>query len=307
MSGTTHATPLQRAAGAFDRIIDERGWGEPPLLLRTRGGLDPEHGAELAVHPLDGHPAESLVGFSAPLGWTAIGVSAEGWAGRYQPDPAGYRATAAGDGGRERVRSLVLVDRQGQLAGGLRGRDGLVVDTPPTEGLVLDCLRRALGLGTARPTVPTGTFFAQLWLAGVIATGDGGGRRLTWPEARALHPAAQLLAPDGPPTEAGDVVGAARALAQGCDWSMVRHQIMGGWDAGLGPAEATWMDAGMLSRWLLAQQPPVADLLAAARSRTSPAAHRRITRALADLGVLPAGGGGAEADPGAGARGPGAA
>ena len=130
---------------------------------------DPADGAELAVRPLDGHPGQALLGFSAPMGWTAIGVSSEGWAGPYQGEVTGYSAVAA-PGTRRRVRAIVQIDRDGSLAGCARWRDGGIVAEAPTDGFVVDCLRRALGLGTPPPTTTTDTLFAALWLEGVEAS-----------------------------------------------------------------------------------------------------------------------------------------
>ncbi|MGH9184915.1 MAG: hypothetical protein ACRD0U_03695 [Acidimicrobiales bacterium] len=45
-----------------------------------------------------------------------------------------------------RVRSLVLMDRQGTIAGRTAFTDGRSIGEPPTEGLAVDGLRRALGL-----------------------------------------------------------------------------------------------------------------------------------------------------------------
>lgn len=284
------ATPLQRAADAFELIVAERGWGEPPLLLRTQGGVDPDQGAELAVRPLDGHPAESLLGFRAPIGWAAVGVSTEGWAVRYDAEPTGYRADAAPGAARQRVRSIVVVDRDHNLAGGLRWQDGRVINEAPAEGLVVDCLRRALGLRTPPPSTSTDVLFAVLWLEAVVAAAPRGSRALTWRQAAGLHPAVRLLAGDGQPQHSIDLVDSARALGRVCDWAMIRSQVIRGWDAGLGAPMATWMDAGMVSRWLLDRRPPLAELVSGARRRTTPAAYRRIVEALAGLGVAGDGG-----------------
>jgi hypothetical protein len=166
--GSCHARPHQdgraraaRAADAFDALIDERGWGQGPLLLRVEATLDPDAGAELEIKRLDVHPAQALLGFSAPLAWAAIGVSAEGWARpctdthhRYRLDvPTGSEESP------KQVRSLVLLDRDGNAASRLRGEDGLVVTEAPEETLILDCLLRAMGPRTAPPAAATATLF----------------------------------------------------------------------------------------------------------------------------------------------------
>lgn len=283
MPNSSIRTALARAAQAFDLITTERGWGEPPLLLGTRGGVDPADGAELAVRPLDGRPGQALLGFSAPMGWTAIGVSSEGWAGPYQGEVTGYSAVAA-PGARRRVRAIVLIDRDGTMAGCARWRDGGIVDEAPTDGFVIDCLRRALGLRTPPPTTTTDTLFAALWLEGIVAGGRRGCQTMTWRQVAHLHPAVQLLVQNGQEVPV-DLVKTARAFGRACDWTMVRHQLIRGWKLGVEASVAVWMDTGMLSRWMVEQMPPVAELLPRARRRCSPAAFRQLVQALDDLGV----------------------
>lgn len=284
MSPANQHAQLNRALEAFDAIVAQRGGGEGPLLLRTRGGVDPDAGAELAVRPLDGHPAQALLGFSAPLGWTAIGLSAGAWASHYQGQPTGYTARAAGDG-RQRVRILHLLDRNGTTAGRLCWQDGRVHDEPPSEGLVVDCLRRAMGLPTPPPTSSTDLLFASLWLEAIASAGRRGRRDMTWHQAVGLHPAMQLLAGDGQTPRPNELVPTAQALGRICDWSRVRELSIRGWTGGADATLAAWMDAGMLSRWLIDQHPPLAELTARARRRCAPTTMRRIMDVLAELAV----------------------
>ena len=142
----TQHTLFERAVELLDAISEDRGWGCPALLFGIGRSDAPGAEVELAVKEIDGCPAESLVGFSAPLAWTAIGVCAEGWA---YPDPMAEHEVlpaAATGPGRERVRSLVLLSRDGKVAGRLRWQDGRVVKEAPVEGLMMDCLRRTLGM-----------------------------------------------------------------------------------------------------------------------------------------------------------------
>ena len=284
MTDTTQQTDLDRAVEAFDFLVAERGWNEVPLLLRTRDGIDPDAGAELAVRPLDGHPAEFLLGFSAPLSWRAIGVSAEGWATQYEESPLGYTVTASAGDVRHRVRAITLVDRDGATAGLLRSENGRVDHDPPGEGLVLDCLRRALGRRTSPPAVSVDLLFATLWLEAVVSVGQRTSGPIGWAEAQALHPARKLLTGEAQPS-AYEVVEAARALGRVCDWAQVREQIIRGWDLGLEPRLAVWMDTGMLSRWLLDRRPAVAGLIANARRFATEATMSRIVKALTELGL----------------------
>lgn len=295
MPHANQQSQLDRALEAFDLIVSQRGWGEGPLLLRTRGGLDPDGGAELAVRPLDGHPAQALLGFSAPLGWTAIGVSAEGWARHYEGEPTGYSAMSVRGASRQRVRILHLLDRDGTAAGRLCWQDGRVHDEAPGDGLVVDCLRRTLGLPTPPPTISSDRLFATLWLEAIVSSGRRGSRSMTWHHAASLHPAMQLLAQDEHGPEADDLVTTALALGRVCHWARVREQAIRGWNVGADASLAEWMDAGMLSRWLIEQHPPLDELTARARRRCTPATMRRVLQVLVELGVTVAP---AEAGPG---------
>ncbi|HSH62417.1 MAG TPA: hypothetical protein VK988_22760 [Acidimicrobiales bacterium] len=285
MDHTDDHLSLARAADAFDAIIHERGWGQPPLLLRIEGGLDPDKVAELAVRALDGHPAEALLGFSAPPTWTAMGVGAEGWATSCAAAPHGDQTEAPAGAGRERVRSVVLLGRRGGPVGRLRWADGRTLAQAPDEGRVLDCLARALGRATAPPSVSTDVLFATMWLENLAAHGRGRRQPLSWDQAAALHPAGQLLAKEGPPVHPDDLVPAAAALGRVCDWSMVRQQAMHGWNCGLDPALARWMDPGMVSRWLLDSRAGLDELLGHVGEACSLSALRRIRQSLAALGV----------------------
>lgn len=275
---------LERAADAFDDLTTARGWGERPLLLRMERGLDPE-GAALGVKELDDHPAQALLGLSAPIAWTAIGVSAEGWATPCTDTDHGYRADAPPQAGqmqaRARVRTLVLVDRDGQAAGRLRWEDGRVVTEAPAEGLIVDCLRRAMGRRTSPPTETTATLFTTIWLGNVVAAARRRHRQVGWPGVVGLHPAVQVLTRTGPKVKPGELVDAANALARLCDWTMVRHQVIAGWQpCDIDRRVAVWMDTGMLSRWLLERWPTIDELLEALEVACPPVVLQRIRRSI---------------------------
>lgn len=279
MNHTDGRRQLQRAVDAFDVVITERGWTQPPLLLRIEGDLGPDGGFDLSVRQLDRHPAEVLLGFSAPLTWTAIGVSTEGWVspGEHARDD-GAEVWARSSG--VRVRVLVLLSRGGDRAGRICWEDGRCLPEPPGEGLVVDCLRRALGRPTPPPTATTNLLFGTMWLENVLVESREVRQPLTWSQAAALHPAMQLMAADAPAVRPDDVVGPMRALAKVCDWSMVRQQAMRGWTAGLEPSLAEWMDPGMVSRWLLDRRPGIEELLDELAGVCSPSVLRRIVQSL---------------------------
>lgn len=291
MDPTQERAPLERVADAFDAITTERGWGQPPLLLRVEGDLDTGCDLDLGVKELDGHPAQALLGFSAPMAWTALGVSAEGWATPCADVPHGYRAEApAGASTRERVRSLVLLGHRGDPVGWLHWKDGRRHAEPPTEGLLVDCLRRALGRPTPPPAASTDVLFATMWLENLLERSRPqrkrhGGRSLEWEEAAALHPAVQMLAATGQGALDDDLVDTARALGRVCDWAMVRHQAIRGWKAGLDASLAVWMDAGMVSRWLLDCRPGLTELLGHLESTCSRSLARQVRQTLVGFGV----------------------
>jgi hypothetical protein len=95
------------------------------------------------VRPLSGHPAEALANFRAPSSWIGIGLVCGGWAAPMD----GIRPSAHPDG--QRVTSVVLLDRAGNVEGRMRLPDGSVLREPPGEGLVFDTLLDALGPGQA--------------------------------------------------------------------------------------------------------------------------------------------------------------
>ncbi len=135
---------FERVVDVFDAVAEDRGWGSPSLLIGIGCRDEPGAEVELAVKEIDEHPAEALMGFTAPGHWTAIGVSAEGWAFPYPEATDGHPSGNTADVVRERVRTLVLVSRDGRAVGKVRWQDGRVVEEAPAEGLVLECLRLAL-------------------------------------------------------------------------------------------------------------------------------------------------------------------
>ncbi len=285
MDHTNVRRQLERVVDAFDAVITERGWAQPPLLLRIEGKLGPDGSFDLGVRELDGHPAEVLLGFSAPLAWTAIGVSTEGWATPYGEHPRDDGAEVGAGSSGVRVRVLILLSRGGDRLGRICWEDGRCLPEAPGEGLVVDCLRRALGRPTPPPTATTDLLFATMWLENVLARSREARQPLTWGQAAALHPAMQVMAADAPALQHDDVVGPMRALAKVCDWSIVRQQVMRGWQAGLEPFLAEWMDAGMVSRWLLDRRPGIEELLGELARVCAPPVLRQIRPSLIGLGI----------------------
>jgi hypothetical protein len=267
--------PLSRLVAEVDRA---RPFTAPPVWVRINGPVTRPASIEQDLG------LEGLVGFVAPGACSAVGVVATGWT----TDLPGR--TGRPNGNRQRVRSTVLVDRKGRVAGRVRWASGRIADEPPSSGRILECLRRALGLATAPPSVSTDILFASMWLAALSDASERSSRPLTWSEAVALHPVGELLA-DGVTAGAGWLVDAANALAVACPWSEVRRLIAeGAWDeAPVAPGAAAWMDDGMLCRWLLDGQAPLAEQVKAAVVRLSPQLARRVRRTLSELGLASGG------------------
>lgn len=115
-------------------------------LVRLARPDDGRHDVELGLLPLAGrHPVDLLDGFVAPPSWLALGVATGGWAGPADGGPP----SAHPDG--VRVVQVVLVDRDGGVAGRVRFPDGTVLREPPAMGAVLAALR------AARPRIPEET------------------------------------------------------------------------------------------------------------------------------------------------------
>ena len=261
----------------LDRLGEEEGWEGPGVFVRA----DAER---VDVVPLAGrHPQDLLLGHRMGPEWRAIGLLTWGWAA---PTDGGPRPST--HPARIRSRTAIAVGRYGDLRARSHLADGRVLNEPP-EGWLVDCLLRVIDRPTGPPATGTEGLFAAHWLGGLLAAGRGS-RGLTWPEAAARHPALQLLALAGE-TKFGaeSLVSAAAALSRACGWAEVRREcIERAWlPDQISPSLAAWMDAGMLSRWVLDSTRPVADLLERLNGELSPGVARQVRRSLVELGVSP--------------------
>jgi hypothetical protein len=287
--GNVHPNPLASLADLLC-LVDPIEGG---LLVRIDQPVPTHPDDELILghKPLDGHPARELLGFVAPDTWWALGVVCPGWANPAGDDlgdvdmDRGRRdgPRYADRPGRRRVRAVSLVARDGAEAARL-----VLDDDPPIdpgacgEGLIPDCLRRALGLPTAPPAIAVAELWATRWLGEIVAAGEAGCRRVGWAEAAALHPVAEVLAPGRTITH-DDLIPAASALQTTVGWADVRARVAAGhWSApDLSPDVAAWMDDGMFSRWVLGGSPPLEELLNRAAACTSTGTYARIKAAVA--------------------------
>jgi hypothetical protein len=263
-------TALQTLAATLD---EGRPFDAPPVLLKVRGPASKPKRIEEDVR------LDRLIGLVAPTACTVVGVIAPGWA---RPLPV-----ANGEGTRQRIRTVVLVDRERQVAGRIRWQAGGVVDEAPDSGRILDCLYRALGLETDPPGVGTDVLFASIWLSAVIEQSRTSDSPLTWTEVEALHPVVQILAEASLPDRRGWLVEAARALAAACPWAEIRRLISAGdWEEdSISPPAAAWMDDGMVCRWLLGGRPGLADLADQAVVPLPPLVAARVRRTLRALSL----------------------
>lgn len=295
-----------RVGATVARLVDTHlapathpGAADDPSVPHLIGAVLAHDGLELLARPLAGHPADELLGFTAPADWVAIGISSGGWASWYDPlTPDVPRATGID---RRRVRVVYVLDRAGDAHQIVHDRDEpphehrFPVTAPDAGGHLDDCCRRSFGLPTAPPPTATLDWFTTSWVDQVFA-GAAEGRlvRAGWAEVAALHPAVQRAQQAGDPALVAwateHLVRAGALLAEAQPWARL-HQAAGRAPArpgGLDPAIARWMDTGMFARTLLASVPPIDQLLLDSNGLIEPAAHQRLLATIDAWGVLTA-------------------
>jgi regulator of RNase E activity RraB len=244
----TSVSSLARLAQTLDADlgdVDALPTGESASLVRvTRSG-------EVAVRSLDGdHPYDALLGFVAPEDWEVFGVIAPGW-GTYYEGPR--------TGERRRCRAIHLVQRTGEEAALLRftgDADGTVMQEQNAPGRVADCLRRAMGLPTPPPTEASLT---ALWADQVL-------RRI----AARQHPSRYGELVDS--CEVYELVGPRPATWDDARWAV----IAGGGNEVMDATVATWMDAGMFAREMLADMIDPTVAMAEAKKACTPEGWRTV-------------------------------
>jgi hypothetical protein len=298
-SAAPDGVPLDRLVDLLDdATVDEAFVLQPRLVqLRTAPGCPEE--VELAVKTLDGNSVTTaLMGFVAPPECIALAAVTGAWAapatdadfdetdrGRFPSTRPSAHPDAV------RARSILVVSRSGGIAGRIHCADGRILDHDEDGGplgFTIDGLRRAFALPTAPPAIPTTELLTTLWLVDIADAGQRArtrGRRLTWPAAAKLHLAFRILRAAGDQPHHERLVPAARALGRVLTWSEVRRQATRrGWLSGIVTADlASWMDEGMLARWLLAAFNPLPELLADARAVLRPDARPKLAAAVAEL------------------------
>ncbi|MGH9185021.1 MAG: hypothetical protein ACRD0U_04260 [Acidimicrobiales bacterium] len=293
-SPDSRAPDLDAVVALLELATAELGFDLRPRLVFVEGDVDDADTWDVGFVDVDGESVSAaLLGFTAPGSWWALGTLTGGWAapetlddremarGRLASRPSAHPEAV-------RVRSLVLMSRDGSVAGRTRMADGRQIDEPPSEGLAIDGLRRAFGLATTAPAVSVAELLTTLWLAGVDAAADEAGRegrRLTWNAVARSHPALLLLRAAGDRPKAGALVELATALGRVCTWTEVRRQVTErAWLSGVvTPELGAWMDDGMLARFLLSAFPPVEAVCDRACRRLRPDVAQQLRAAVATL------------------------
>jgi hypothetical protein len=238
-------------------------------LLHVDGDAPPERC--LRWRPLDGaHPLDVLLGFTAPPHWLALGVSSTGKARRLDADdevPQGARA--------QPVRITLLIDRSGDARAVMRLDGDVIPLRERPEGTVADACRRALGQPTAPPPSSTLGLWTLAWLDRLVeAAGHASTAPMReWSQVAGLHAAAApALGRRGAAFDPGALAAAATALAEAWPWPRLRAEpaVVDLPGPPLTSTVAAWMDDGMFARWLLADLPNDADLLAAVHALLPP-------------------------------------
>jgi hypothetical protein len=273
------------------------------LLLDQDGDRVAEQGRPTWVRVLDppgGDPVEGFalefsgdsqgfLGWVAPPDCQAVGLIATGRLRSLPGLPAPKELPL--DLPDEHLGFACLVTRAGDVAWKMRLPDaasGLgLANEPPTEGRMIDCLRRCFVLPTPPPPVSPARLQAIAWLVAVFDRTMSSYGRLTWSEVSRLHPVAQVLNTDlGGPD--GDLLpGLLRLAGSAWNWEDFRQHAAthSGLDHIVEPSLADWMDEGMFARWILGELPSAEELLAAVRARLVPSAARRLAHALHETGL----------------------
>jgi hypothetical protein len=205
------------------------------------------------------HPADPLVGFLAPDGWTALGLVTRGRA--WSRDLADAEPVP--------VRITSLFGRDGTATSLLtRAEDAVEVLDEAPAGWVADVLARALALPTPPPETALSTWVEAAWLdriAELVLDSPGHVRR--WDALARLHP----LAAPGAVLPGVLLAVESRALDLESSWTRMRRLWCGGPPVtpdlappGGRPIDLPdWFDDGSFSRWVTRNLVPGEDLLPA--------------------------------------------
>lgn len=243
-----------------------------------------EPGARVKLTVSDDDP-RFLMGWTAPPECTAVGIVATGHTRALAGGAESLPLAPEHDG--SQVRMCCVVARSGEVGWILQGTTGSTWLDTPSEGRMLDSLKRCLELPTSPPEFPASELHAAAWAASVLEQAIQSPRRLTWADVERLHPVARLLGGDLPPSDedpqdgSDDLADLVRIAANAWSWREIRAQACdGGLEALIDPQLASWMDEGMFARWVMERTPRLDQLLGALRAYLSPSAATRLESAL---------------------------
>lgn len=262
--------------GVLGDVVEQSG---TPVWLRfienplTESGMTVEMSREPGL----------LIGWTAPPECAAVGMVATG---HTRPLSEGVESLSLWHAGAQ-IRMCCVVGRSGEVGWMLEGADGQTWAEAPSEGKMLDALKRCLGLSTTPPEVPAAEIHAAAWLSSVLEQAIKSPNRLTWSDVARLHPLARLLKGDlvtsyqGDRSNAGDLDDLVRIAANAWSWREIRAQACdGNLNALIAPELAAWMDEGMFSRWLMDLVPQVDQLVGALAGYLTPSAAERLRSVL---------------------------
>lgn len=206
--------------------------------------------------------AAGLFGIRAPRSWHGVALKVGGTARRLDSGRSAGEAS-----------SVVALTRWRELASTLE-LDGVPVQAPgPTpddpdrpagpgtpQGLMIDSLHRILGLPSPGDPVCTPVMATTLWLSDLLQLVFERGS-LTWADAVHAHP---LLGADaGVPPSVETVIETTCRATKLVNWQRLHSRAVAADEpsAGLTPAELSWMDATMFSRWVLSSFPDPLDVI----------------------------------------------
>lgn len=263
---------LQDLVAAIDAALYR---SDAHQLLRIVG--DPP---EISRRPLDvDHPLDALLGFTAPDGWTAVGLHCSGSAFSVE-EPSAEPLD---------VVFTFLLDRSGNGAGVMRAGQTVTPLPGPPQGFVGDACHRILGLPTPPPPDDTVDLWLRTWLDRLVdsvAFLGHAGRFRSWDAVAALHPVATFAAdcPIGAPIALAD---ATRRLAEAWPWSRLRKEpeVADTPEPPLSRQITEWMDDGMYARWTLGGLPTIEVLAEAVTDLVPTAVTAAIIETVMATGV----------------------
>lgn len=242
------------AEEALSRWLDPtRRAGHPTwVLYRHEGGHTTAETESGLVAPYDIDLSDDF---------TAVGIVATGRLWALDPTSESAADLVASTGGG--IGLAYVVDRLGRVGWRSTIPDGPGGMSAPTEGAVVDALRRMLGLATLPAAVPVERAMVVLWLQEIEDLALGLHERLTWTDA--------LL------VKGGDGFGS---------WEEFRTAVAaeGAYGSLCDAAMAAWMDEGMFARHILGCLPDLRTQWLATRPFLVPSAAKSLSAIVHAVG-----------------------